>query len=76
MQAVKTIAPNQIYFESNGKIIFQSYNTIVAMIENFEDGNEPIIKITDGQPQSRTTGKYLNKFLDITVGINDYKKVL
>ena len=76
MKSIKRLAPNQIYFELDGKIIFQSYDTIVATIENFEDGNEPIIKITDGQPQSRTTGKYLNKFLDITVGINDYKKVL
>lgn len=48
---------------------------IVCTIENFENGNKPIIKITQGQPQSKTTAKYLNKFLSLHTSINNYKNV-
>jgi len=72
---IKQIAPNQFYFTSDGKIIFQSYETIVCTIENYENGNEPLIKITEGQPQSKTTAKYLNKFLSLHTSIDNYKQV-
>ena len=74
---IKQLAPNQFYFENEqkSKITFQSYETIVCTIENYENGNEPIIKITEGQPQSKTTAKYLNKFLKLTVNVDNYKKL-
>jgi len=75
MQPVKQLAPNQFYFISDNKIIFQSYNTIVCTIENYENGNEPVVKITEGQPQSRTTAKYLNAFLKLHIGIDNYKNL-
>jgi hypothetical protein len=75
MNTVKQLAPNQMYFFADGKIVFQSYSTIVCTIENYEQGNEPIIKIVEGQPQSKTTAKYLNEFLRLHTGISDYKKV-
>ena len=69
------IANNQISVEAEKKIVFQSYETKVCTITNFENGNEPVIKITAGQPQSRTTAKYLNKFLNMHTRFNDYKKI-
>lgn len=75
MQPVKQLAPNQFYFISDNKIIFQSYNTIVCTIENYENGNHPVIKITENQPQSKTTAKYLNKFLSLHTSITNYKKI-
>jgi hypothetical protein len=75
MTTVKQLAPNQFYFINNGKIVFQSYNTIVCTIENFQDGNEPIISITANQPQSKTTAKYLNKFLALHTSITNYKNL-
>lgn len=75
MKPIKTLAKNQLSIETDGKIIFQSYDTIVCTIENFENGNEPVIKITEGQPQSKTTAKYLNKFLSMHTSINNYKNI-
>lgn len=75
MTTIKQLAPNQFYFINNGKIVFQSYQTIVCTVENYENGNKPIIKITEGQPQSKTTAKYLNQFLNLHVGINNYKNI-
>ncbi len=75
MKPIKTLAKNQLLIETDGKKIFQSYETIVCEITNFENGNEPVVKIKEGQPQSKTTAKYLNQFLDITIGQNNYKKV-
>jgi hypothetical protein len=75
MDTVKQLAANQFYFISDGKIVFQSYNTIVCTIENFQDGNEPIISITANQPQSKTTAKYLNKFLALHTSITNYKNL-
>jgi hypothetical protein len=69
---VEFLAPNQAYIKTDEKIIFQSYQTVVCEITN---GNEPIIKITEGQPQSKTTAKYLNQFLKLTVGIDNYKNL-
>ena len=73
MRTVKFLAPNQCYFYSNGKIAFQSYNTIVATVENYENGNHPTVTIADGQPESKTTTKYLNIFLSQMIGVNNYK---
>lgn len=75
MKPVKPLANNQLSIELDGKIVFQSYDTIVCEITNFENGNEPIIKITEGQPQSKTTAKYLNQFLKLHVGIDNYKNL-
>jgi hypothetical protein len=75
MNKIKQLANNQFYFINDNKIIFQSYNTIVCTIENFENGNEPIIKITKDQPQSKTTTKYLNMFLSLHTSINNYKNI-
>lgn len=75
MTTIKQLAPNQFYFFSDGKIVFQSYETLVCTIENYENGNQPIIKITAGQPQSKTTAKYLNQFLKLHVGIDNYKSI-
>lgn len=75
MKPIKTLAKNQLSIETDGKLIFQSYDTIVCTIENFENGNEPIIKITEGQPQSKTAAKYLNQFLSMHTSINNYKNI-
>ena len=75
MQTIKQLAPNQFYFITDNKIVFQSYNTIICTIENYENGNEPVIKITDNQPQSKTTAKYLNKFLSLHTYFNNYKQI-
>jgi predicted ABC-type transport system involved in lysophospholipase L1 biosynthesis ATPase subunit len=75
MEIIKQLAPNQFYFITDNKIVFQSYQTIVCTIENFENANEPIIKITENQPQSKTTAKYLNKFLALHTSINNYKTI-
>jgi hypothetical protein len=75
METIKQLAPNQFYFITDNKIVFQSYQTIVCTIENFENANEPIIKITENQPQSKTTAKYLNKFLSLHTSINNYKNI-
>lgn len=72
---VNTLAPNQYWVISDGKIIFQSHETVVCTIENWENGNHPIVKITQGQPQSTTTAKYLNKFLQLHIGVDNYKKL-
>tara|TARA_R110000782_G_C14508248_1_gene379564 strand:+ start:310 stop:537 length:228 start_codon:yes stop_codon:yes gene_type:complete len=75
MKPIKTLSKNQLSIETDNKIIFQSYDTIVCEITNFENGNKPIIKITEGQPQSKTTAKYLNQFLGMHTNINNYKNI-
>jgi hypothetical protein len=74
MKAIQ-LQKNQMSIETEGKIYFQSYETIVCTIENFESGNEPIITITEGQPKSKTTAKYLNEFLKIHTSFNNYKQI-
>lgn len=71
MKTVQFLAPNQCYFYSDGQIIFQSYNTIVAKVNEITKD----VVITEGQPQSVTTAKYLNRFLREVIGVNDYKKL-
>lgn len=73
MNKVNLLAPNQYWFISGKQIIFQSYDTIICTIENCENGNHPVIKITQGQPQSKTTAKYLNLFLSIHTSFKNYK---
>ncbi len=73
MRTVKFLAQNQCYFFADGKIVFQSYETIVCTVENYENGNHPTVTITSGQPQSKTTAKYLNRFLKEIIGVNNYK---
>lgn len=72
---IKQLAPNQFYCIIDGKIIFQSYETVICTIENFENGNEPTVYITEGQPQSKTTARYLNKFLSLHTSFDNYKQV-
>jgi hypothetical protein len=73
MKTVQFLAPYHCYFYSDNKIAFQSYDTIICTVENYEGGNHPIVTITDGQPQSKTTAKYLNMFLKQIIGIDNYK---
>ena len=75
MKPVKILGANQLSIETEGKIVFQSYDTIVCEITNFENGNKPVIKITENQPQSKTTAKYLNKFLQLHTSFNNYKNI-
>jgi hypothetical protein len=75
MKPILTLAKNQYSIETDGKIIFQSYETVVCEITNFENGNKPVIKLTENQPQSKTTAKYLNAFLQLHTGINNYKNI-
>ena len=68
---IKQIATNQFYFENDETIVFQSYETIVCIIEK-----RPFtVKITDGQPQSKTTAKYLNQFLTKFTQFTNYKQL-
>ena len=73
MKPIITLAKNQYSIETPGKITFQSYDTIVCEITNYENGNKPVIKITERQPQSVTIAKYLNAFLKMHTGIENYK---
>jgi hypothetical protein len=75
MNKINTIAQNQYWFNDGKKITFQSYDTIVCTIENFENGNKPVIKLTEKQPQSKTTAKYLNQFLQLHTSIKSYKNI-
>jgi predicted ABC-type transport system involved in lysophospholipase L1 biosynthesis ATPase subunit len=75
MNKINFLAPKQAYYFENNMIVFQSYETIICTIENFESGNEPIIKLTANQPQSRTTAKYLNQFLQLHTRLNNYKQI-
>jgi hypothetical protein len=70
METIKQLAPNQFYFFNNNKIVFQSYNTIVCIID--EIGT---IHLTENQPQSKTTAKYLNQFLQMFTPVTNYKTI-
>ena len=75
MKPIITLAKNQYSIETGGKITFQSYNTIVCEITDYENGNNPVIKITEGQPQSKTTAKHLSAFLKMHTSIDNYKNL-
>ena len=72
---IEKLANNQLWYKTEEKIVFQSYDTIVCEITNFQKGNEPLIKITEGQPKSNTTAKYLNEFLKLHTSFDNYKKI-
>ena len=72
---IQTLAKNQMYHNDGTKIVFQSHDTIVCEITNFQNGNHPDVKITEGQPQSKTTAKWLNEFLKVTIGVKNYKQL-
>lgn len=59
---VEQLANNQFIIRDNDKIFFQSYNSIIAKIENGFNGN----RITLGRDwnYSTTTSKYLYRFLE------------
>ena len=75
MKPIKTLAKNQVSVETDNKIIFQSYDTVVCEITHSKSGSKPIVKITEGQPQSKTTAKYLNQFLQLHTSYKSYKEV-
>lgn len=52
--------PNQFVIEDNGKICFQSYNSIIAIV----DKANKIIKLGADVFYSRTTDKYRNIFFN------------
>ena len=66
---ISHLAPNQTVVEIDDKIVFQSYNTIVCEI------TDDVIKITEGQPQSKTTAKHLNQFLRMYTKFDNYKEI-
>jgi len=62
---IQKLGTNQLSINTGDRLCFMSYETLVCEVTNFEDGNEPIVKITEGQPQSKTTAKYLNEFFEL-----------
>lgn len=52
--------PNQFIIESDGKIVFQSYQSVIADV----DYNNGVITIGEDYDYSRTTGKYRNAFFE------------
>lgn len=73
MKPIQKLATNQFYFFQGNDVVFQSYDTIVCVIENYQ--TTAIVKVTQGQPQSKTTAKYLNQFLSKFSLISNYKKL-
>ena len=67
---IKQLAPNQISVRIDNNVFFQSYDTVVCKIE---DGN---VTITERQPQSKTTAKWLNVFLQENTGYKSYKDIV
>lgn len=66
---------NQYSVEVDGAVYFQSYTTVVCKITNYDNGNEPLIEIAYGQPESKTTATYLNKFLQMHTAFDNYKQI-
>ncbi len=66
------LAKNQSIVETDDKIFFQSYETVICEIDKKQGGK---ITVTKGQPQSKTTAKYLNKFLQLHTNVNNYKNL-
>jgi len=75
MKPVTILGANQLSIETDNKIVFQSYDTIVCEITNFKNGWHPVVKITAGQPQSKTSAKYLNKFLQLHTSYKKYQDI-
>lgn len=72
MKTVKKLGNNQLVFVADGKIVFQSYETTVCAVSESDMSD---VKITEKQPQSRTTAKYLNMFLQEYTNYNHWKEV-
>lgn len=53
---------NQFIIRDDNKIVFQSYNSIIAVIDNSKTGADRLTLGCDWD-YSNTTMKYLNKFL-------------
>lgn len=74
---VEQLATNQFVIHlDNGDKVFQSYQTKVCTISNLSNGNHPSIKINEGQPQSKTTAKHLNRFLQMFTQFDNYKNII
>jgi len=56
------MANNQAILNDGDKVIFQSYESIIAVVENGQ------VSLSDHWDYSKTTKKYLCKFLNNTVG--------
>jgi hypothetical protein len=57
MSPIKKLAPNCYVITQEETIFMQSYNTIVLKKVNEK------IYLLEGQPESKTTAKHINKFL-------------
>ena len=55
------MVPNQFVIEINGVIYFQSYRSIIAKVEDTEQGKQ--LTLGADWDYSRTTSKYLQMFL-------------
>ena len=60
---ISTLANNQFIFTDaqDGKIIFQSYHTIICEYDIFK---KVLLLYGNGYGYSRTTSKYFNRFLE------------
>lgn len=55
------LVPNQFVIEVNGCVYFQSYQSIIAKVEDTDKGKE--LTLGSDWDYSRTTSKYLQLFL-------------
>ena len=60
-----TIIPNQFEIFADGKKVFQSHQSVIAVIETI-DGKRKVTLDQDKWNYSRTTSKYRNLFLGET----------
>lgn len=73
---ISTLANNQFIFTDaqDGKIIFQSYHTIICEYDMFK---KVLLLYGNGYGYSRTTSKYFNRFLDqLLIDSEVVKKVI
>lgn len=61
---------NQFIIEDGRRTVFQSYSSTIAVI----DRDNKVIEIHPDWDYSRTTGKYRNLFLILTVSIDCHPK--
>jgi hypothetical protein len=72
---VQTLANYQLSIKTKTKISFFSYDILVCQITNFENGNEPVFRITKGQPMNQTTEKFFNIFLKMHTRFTNHKEI-
>lgn len=70
MIRINHLGKNQLEIMTENGSFFQSYETLVGMIEFKTDK----IVIREGQPQSKTTAKYMYKWLNRTA--KEYKQAV